>query len=97
MVARIRNASAAAAAKAGGCAQRGPPLPQPVARTSGAHRRLPDMQHAPPAADDHDTCAYSGLRSLASLLREQEEREALQRQTPADTAAKAAGDEDGST
>lgn len=55
------------------------------------------MQHAPPAADDHDTCAYSGLRSLAILLHEQEEREAQQRQAPAEPAAKAGNDERGST
>lgn len=53
----------------------------------------PDMQHAPPTADDHATCAYSGLHSLASLLHEQEEREAQQRQARAEPAAKAAGDE----
>ncbi len=30
--------------------------------------------------DDHATCEYSGLRSLASLLQEQEEREAQRTQ-----------------
>jgi uncharacterized protein (TIGR03643 family) len=30
--------------------------------------------------DDHATCEYSGLRSLASLLQEQEEREAQRMQ-----------------
>lgn len=30
--------------------------------------------------DDHATCEYSGLRSLASLLQEQEEREAQRAQ-----------------
>lgn len=58
-----------------------------------AIRVRPGMQHALPTADDHATCAYSGLRSLASLLHEQEEREAQQRLAGAEPAAKAGNNE----